>query len=509
MTDPTPILEMHGISVTFPGVKALDNVSFRMFPGEVHSLLGENGAGKSTLIKALTGVYSIDDGGEIILGGNIVHIANPAHAQAVGISTVYQEVNLLTNLSVAENIMLGREPRKFGLIDWKATRARASELLARLNLDIDPSSLLSTHSLAVCQLIAIVRATDVQARVLILDEPTSSLDADEVAELFRVVNALKADGVAILFVSHFLDQVYEIADRLTVLRNGSLVGEYLTDEILRIELVHKMIGKELALLDDLENRTRVVVADETSPAVPFIRAVGLGRKGSVAPTDLKIHEGEIVGLAGLLGSGRTEFARLLSGADRADSGELMIENRTTRLRSPRVALKERIAYSSEDRKREGIIENLTVRDNVVLALQADRGWFRRIPRRRQDELVQSYISALNIRPSNPDALVRNLSGGNQQKVLLARWLAVAPRLLILDEPTRGIDIGAKAEIQRLVSNLAEEGMSVLFISAELEEVLRLSHRIAVMRDRHKVADLENDDISVSGIMSLIASGAES
>jgi monosaccharide-transporting ATPase len=505
---PQPILEMRDISVGFPGVKALDGVSFRMYPGEVHSLMGENGAGKSTLIKALTGVYDLDHG-EILLGGTPTSIGSPAQAQAAGISTVYQEVNLLPNLSVAENIMLGREIRRFGLVDWKATRARATQLLARLNLDIDPTSPLNEHSLAVRQLIAIVRATDVRARVLILDEPTSSLDADEVVELFRVINALKEDGVAILFISHFLDQVYDIAERLTVLRNGKLVGEYMTDEILRIELVHKMIGKDLAVLEDLESHTRAVVSEEhESETVPHVEAIGLGRKGSIAPFDLKIHEGEIVGLAGLLGSGRTELARLLAGADRADSGELVIEGTPTRLRSPRAALKHRIAFSSEDRKREGLVEDLTVRDNIVLALQADRGWLRRIPRRRQDELTQSYISALNIRPANPEAIVGNLSGGNQQKVLLARWLAVAPRLLILDEPTRGIDIGAKAEIQRLVSNLAEVGMAVLFISAELEEVLRLSHRIAVIRDRRKVADLENDGVKVSQVMTLIASGAE-
>jgi len=502
---PTPIVEMTDISITFPGVKALDSVSFRMFPGEVHSLMGENGAGKSTLIKALTGVYGID-GGTITLDGDVLVVNGPAQAQAAGISTVYQEVNLLPNLSVAENIMLGREPRRAGLVDWRATRERAAVLLERLNLDIDPASQLSDHSLAVQQLVAIARATDVQAKVLILDEPTSSLDAGEVAELFRVIRGLKKDGVAILFVSHFLDQVYEIADRLTVLRNGSLVGEYLTTDILRIELVHKMIGKELAALDTLEAKTRTATAE--SEEVPYLRATGLGRKGSVEPFDLRIGEGEVVGLAGLLGSGRTEVARLLTGADHADSGDVAIRGVRKRLRTPRIALKERIAYSSEDRKKEGIVEDLSVRDNIVLALQADRGWFRRISKKRQDELALSYIQALNIRPANPDALVGNLSGGNQQKVLLARWLAVAPRLLVLDEPTRGIDVGAKAEIQKLVSSLADEGMSVVFISAELEEVLRLSHRIAVMRDRKKVADLANEDITVGQIMSLIASGAE-
>ncbi|GAB2453494.1 simple sugar transport system ATP-binding protein [Conyzicola lurida] len=502
-----PIIQMHDISISFPGVKALDSVSFRMFPGEVHSLMGENGAGKSTLIKALTGVYEIDSG-TMTLAGETLSISTPAQAQAAGISTVYQEVNLLPNLSVAENIMLGREPRRLGTIDWRAMRARAAELLARLNLDIDPGSLLSSHSLAVQQLVAIARATDVDAKVLILDEPTSSLDADEVSELFRVIRNLKEQGVAILFVSHFLDQVYEISDRLTVLRNGSLVGEYLTRELLRIELVHKMIGKELATLESLESKTRAAAVEGAEVEVPYFEAVGLGRKGSVEPTDLAIREGEVVGLAGLLGSGRTEIARLITGADRPDSGESFVRGVRKRLRTPRVALRDRIAYSSEDRKREGIVEELSVRDNIVLALQADRGWFRRISRKRQDELAQSYISALGIRPANPDALVRNLSGGNQQKVLLARWLAVAPRLLVLDEPTRGIDVGAKAEIQKLVSNLAEEGMAVLFISAELEEVLRLSHRIAVMRDRRKVADLPNEDVTVGEIMGLIASGAD-
>jgi len=503
-----PIIEMTDISISFPGVKALDSVSFRMFPGEVHSLMGENGAGKSTLIKALTGVYSIDSG-TISLAGAPLSISGPAQAQAAGISTVYQEVNLLPNLSVAENIMLGREPRRLGVIDWRAMRARAAELLARLNLDIDPGSPLSSHSLAVQQLIAIARATGVDAKVLVLDEPTSSLDADEVSELFRVIRGLKDAGVAILFVSHFLDQVYEISDRLTVLRNGALVGEYLTREILRIELVHKMIGKELATLESLETKTRVAAVAEGEPTdTPYLRATGLGRTGSVEPTDLEIHQGEVVGLAGLLGSGRTEIARLITGADRADSGELHIRGEKKRLRTPRAALRDRIAYSSEDRKREGIVEELSVRDNIVLALQADRGWLRRISRRRQDELAQSYISALGIRPANPEALVRNLSGGNQQKVLLARWLAVAPRLLVLDEPTRGIDVGAKAEIQKLVSSLADEGMAVVFISAELEEVLRLSHRIAVMRDRRKVADLPNEDVTVGEIMALIASGAD-
>ncbi|WP_082492188.1 sugar ABC transporter ATP-binding protein [Leifsonia sp. Root4] len=507
MTGAAPVVDMTDISISFPGVKALDAVSFRMFPGEVHSLMGENGAGKSTLIKALTGVYGIDSG-VITLDGEQVSFAGPAAAQAAGISTVYQEVNLLGNLTVAENIMLGREPRNWRGIDWKRMRARASELLAGLNLDIDPNSLLNSHSLAIQQLVAIARAIDVQAKVLILDEPTSSLDAEEVAELFRVIRSLKDSGVAILFVSHFLDQVYGISDRLTVLRNGALVGEYLTDEILRIDLVQKMIGKELTVLDDLEKRARTATAlDSSHDETAFVLASSLGRKGAVEPLSLPIGEGEVVGLAGLLGSGRTEIARLLGGIDRADAGELTIAGKPVKLRTPRQALSHRIAYASENRREEGILDELTVRDNIVLALQADRGWFRPIPKKRQDELAESYIKALNIRPANPDALVRNLSGGNQQKVLLARWLAIAPRLLILDEPTRGIDIGAKAEIQKLVYTLAENGMSVVFISAELDEVLRLSHRVAVMRDRRLVADIENDDLTVEALLALIADGS--
>ncbi|MCR2792163.1 sugar ABC transporter ATP-binding protein [Microbacterium sp. zg.Y625] len=515
MTDPTrpaapaggpPVVEMTDISISFPGVRALDAVSFRMFPGEVHSLMGENGAGKSTLIKALTGVYQVDSG-VIRLGGEEVLFHTTAQAQAAGISTVYQEVNLLPNLTVAENIMLGREPRRLGAIDTRRMKARAAEVLDGLGLAVDPGSLLGSHSLAIQQLVAVARAINIDARVLILDEPTSSLDADEVAELFRIIRSLKDGGVAILFVSHFLDQVYEIADRLTVLRNGRLVGEYLTPDLLRIDLVHKMIGKEIATLEDLEQQVKEDA--DAGNATVFLRARGLGRKGAVAPMDLTIHEGEVVGFAGLLGSGRTEIARLLGGVDRADTGELAVRGETGRLRTPRQALSERIAYSSENRRSEGIVDELTVRDNIVLALQADRGWFRPIPHRRQQELAESYIQALNIRPADPDALVRNLSGGNQQKVLLARWLAVAPRLLILDEPTRGIDIGAKAEIQKLVVGLAENGMSVVYISAELEEVLRLSHRIVVMRDRQKVADLANDDLTVEGLLALIAEGDRS
>lgn len=499
---------MEGISIEFPGVKALDAVDFRLFQGEVHALMGENGAGKSTLIKALTGVYGIDSGKIVVLGKE-EQFNTPGQAQEARISTVYQEVNLCSNLSVEENILLGREPRRGGVIHWKAVRARATEILSRMHLAIDPGSELASHSIAVQQLVAIARSVEVDAKVLILDEPTSSLDAGEVKQLFGVIRELRDSGVAILFVSHFLEQIYEISDRITVLRNGALVGEYMTRELPRLELISKMIGKDLDALEALDEEPSTARDAHGPDAVPVLSADGVGRKGSIAPFSLAIHAGEVIGLAGLLGSGRTELARLLFGADRHDAGTLTMGGKPGRIRTPRNAINAGIAFSSEDRKEEGLIGDLSVRDNLVLAMQASRGWLRRIPRRQQDELTDKYIKALDIRPANPNSLVRNLSGGNQQKVLLARWLITSPKLLILDEPTRGIDIGAKTQIQKLVLSLAKDGMSILFISAELEEVVRLSNRIAVLRDRKKIAELINDNVSVTDLMETIAGGTTS
>jgi simple sugar transport system ATP-binding protein len=505
MTGSRPVLTMTGISKSFPGVRALHNVDFRLFPGEVHALMGENGAGKSTLIKALTGVYGIDEG-VITLAGEQVAFSGPRQAAAAGVSTVYQEVNLCANLSVAENIFIGREPRRLGAVRWGEVRRRARALLARLDLDLDVSAPLGSYSLAVQQMVAIARAIDVRARVLILDEPTSSLDVGEVAQLFRIMRQLRDEGIATLFVTHFLDQVYEIADRITVLRNGTLVGEYRTEELPQVTLVEKMIGKELDVLERLDEQPKRPVAEQ-SARTPLVEASGLGRKGAVAPFSLRIHAGEVVGLAGLLGSGRTEVARLLFGADRADNGQVAVDGSPAALRTPVQAIGRGIGFCSENRRAEGIVPELSVRENIILAMQAARGWTRPVPRRRQDELVEKYVKALSIRPANPDAPVRNLSGGNQQKVLLARWLVTEPRLLILDEPTRGIDIGAKTEIQKLVVELSDGGMAVLFISAELEEVLRLSHRVAVMRDRTMVAQLDNDDtLDADRVMQTIASG---
>ncbi|WP_084540941.1 sugar ABC transporter ATP-binding protein [Nocardioides alkalitolerans] len=501
----TPVVEMRDISITFGAVAALSGVSLRLFPGEVHALMGENGAGKSTLIKALTGVYTIDSG-TILVGGREQDFATPAAAQGAGISTVYQEVNLVPNLTVAENMMLGREPRRFGMIDHRAMNRQAAATLERLGLDVAPGSVLGDHPIAVQQLVAIARAVDVEARVLILDEPTSSLDSDEVAKLFEVMRRLREAGVAIVFVSHFLDQVYEISDRMTILRNGRLVEERMVAGTTQLELVQRMIGRDLEVLDQLD---REPASAAPTRGTPLLTAVGLGRKGSLEATDLELYDGEVIGVAGLLGSGRTELARLLFGADSADTGSVEVRASRRRLRSPRHAIDRKIAFSSEDRKGEGVIADLTVADNMLLALQASRGWLRPIPQATRTRLVADYIEALDIRPADPNALMRHLSGGNQQKVLLARWLVTEPDLLILDEPTRGIDIGAKTQIQALVADLAAKGMSVVFISAELEEVLRLSDRLVVMRDRRKIAERPNDGVSVSDVLEIIAGEARS
>ena len=495
------VLEARGISKTFPGVRALDGVDFTLCPGEIHALMGENGAGKSTLIKVLTGDYR-PDAGSVTLAGRPFTPGSPLEAQHLGVSAVHQEVNLIPNLSVAENICLGREPTRFGFVNWGAMRLRAEAALARLDVRVDVTRWLSNYSVAIQQMVAIARALDVQARVLVLDEPTSSLDAQEVAALFTVLRRLKGEGLAILFVSHFLDQVYAVADRFTVLRNGKLVGEHLAADLPRLELVGEMIGKNADEAAALTTRRGAPPTDQEHRTL--LRAQGIGRRGALEPLDLELRTGEVLGLAGLLGSGRTETAKLLFGVDPAQTGSVQIEEVTVDLRSPRAAIAHRLGFCPEERKTEGIIPNLSVRENIVLALQASRPWWQRLGPREQEALAQKYIRALSI--STPDSAkpIRFLSGGNQQKAILARWLAAQPRLLILDEPTRGIDVGAKAEIERLIAQLCAEGLSILFISSELEELTRVCQRVTVLRDRRLVGELSGDEIEPTNIMRLIA-----
>lgn len=473
---------MKNIVKEFPGVKALSDVHLSLYPGEVHALMGgENGAGKSTLIKVLTGVYSIDQG-TVMMEGKSVHIKSPQEAQAHGISTVYQEVNLCPNLSVTENIFIGREIKKNGRLAWKEMHKRAKVLLEKLQLNIDVNKLLSSYSVAIQQMVAIARALNVSAKILILDEPTSSLDRDEVNKLFSVIRKLKEEGLAIVFVSHFLDQIYEITDRLTVLRNGEWIGEYMTEEMDRMDLVSKMIGKDLQEFKSVSKDT----TNQSEEKETFLSAEQVGLTGVIEPFQFELNKGEIVGLAGLLGSGRTEIARLLfGGADKADQGMLKVNGKKVNFSTPRQAILHDIGFCSENRKTEGIIPELTVRENIILAIQSVNGLFRYLSKTKQAKIADEYMKLLNINPANPEQLIKNLSGGNQQKVMLARWLVTDPQLLILDEPTRGIDIGAKAEIMKLMTELSKKNKSILFISSEIEEILRTCHRVAVLRDRKK------------------------
>lgn len=502
MADKKPIVVMKGITIEFPGVKALDGVNLRLFPGEVHALMGENGAGKSTMIKALTGVYKIN-AGSIEVDGKPQTFTGTGDAQNAGIATVYQEVNLCTNLTIGENVMLGHEVRGPLGINWKKTYEKSKKFLAQMGLEhLDPKAPLSSISIAMQQLVAIARAMVIDAKVLILDEPTSSLDANEVQDLFKIMRKIRDSGVAILFVSHFLDQIYEITDRLTILRNGKFIKEVMTKDTPRDELIGMMIGKSAAELSQIGAKK---AHKDISGERPIVSVKQLGLKGTINPTDLDVYPGQVVGFAGLLGSGRTELGRLLYGADKPDSGTYELKGKKVSISDPYTALCNKIAYSTENRRDEGIIGDLTVRENMLIALQATRGMFKPIPKKEADEIVDKYMKELNVRPADPDRPVKNLSGGNQQKVLIGRWLATHPELLILDEPTRGIDIGAKAEIQQVVLDLASQGMGVVFISSELEEVVRLSDDIEVLKDRHKIAEIENDDtVSQATIVETIA-----
>ncbi len=504
-----PVLELSGIHKEFPGVKALSEAGLRLYPGEVHTLMGQNGAGKSTLIKVLTGVHA-PDRGNIVMEGREIRPGSTQEAQDLGISTVYQEVNLCPNLSVAENIFIGRYPRKWGLVDWAAMRTRATALLRDLEIDIDVAAPLSRYPLAIQQMVAISRALNISARVLVLDEPTSSLDEAEVQLLFRVLRRLREQGMAILFVTHFLDQTYAISDRITVMRNGEREGEYAAVDLSRLALVNKMIGRPADAQDAADGAGAPLV--EREGAAPDGRVVlatrGLGRKGVLQPVDMQVRSGEVLGLAGLLGAGRTELARLLFGADRADQGDIAIgEKAYGAFANPRQAIAAGIGFCSEDRKLEGAILSLSVRENLVLALQARQGMLRAIPMQRQRELAEEYVKALGIRTASIETPIGTLSGGNQQKVLLARWLATDPRLMILDEPTRGIDVRAKQEIMDYVTTLCRRGMSLLFISSELPEVLRCSDRMIVMRDRAACGEYRRGELDETTVLHAIAGEA--
>lgn len=494
------VLTMRHIHKSFPGVRALKDVDFTLYEGEIHALMGENGAGKSTLIKVLTGVYAMDEG-EIRLKGfdKPVHIKAPQDAQKLGISTVYQEITLCPNLTVAENLFIGRS--EDALVNWKKNNARAESILQGLGISTKPTQQLSNCSIAVQQMVAIARAVDMECKVLILDEPTSSLDENEVDKLFTLMRELKSRGVGIIFVTHFLDQVYELCDKITVLRNGELVGEYLIKELPRVELVAKMMGKELDDLVEIAGKGQALQAD-TNEVV--LDAEQLSSASGIKPFSFRTHKGEVTGFAGLLGSGRSECVRAIFGADKVTKGKISIKGEEVRVTSPIKAMKKGIGYLSEDRKRDGIIGDLSVRENMILALQVMRGFFKPFSNAQAQAFVDEYVALLDIKTPSADTPIHSLSGGNQQKVILARWLLTHPDYLILDEPTRGIDVGTKVEIQKLVLKLASEGMSITFISSEMEEMLRTCSRLIVMRDLYVVGELRGEDLTQKKIMHTIA-----
>lgn len=496
------VLEMRGICKYFPGVKALQHVDFTLREGEIHALMGENGAGKSTLIKVLTGVYE-KDGGEIYIKGHqkAVTIKSPQDAQNVGISTVYQEITLCPNLTVAENMYIGRTKGCFS--NWKQMNEGAAELLRALGIPASPTQQLGSCSIAVQQMVAIARAVDMDCKVLILDEPTSSLDEQEVAKLFALMKDLRLKGVGIIFVTHFLDQVYEVCDRITVLRDGQLEGEYPIAQLPRVHLVSKMLGKEL---DDMASIRNDGEDKQMDTGTPVLEAKQLSSAAGIKPFDFTIRKGEVNGFTGLLGSGRSECVRAIFGADRKTSGTVSMDGKQVKINKPLDAMKLGIGYLPEDRKRDGIVGDLSVRDNIILALQVMKGFFKPISRAQAEAFADEYIKLLEIKTASSETPIKQLSGGNQQKVILARWLLTNPRYLILDEPTRGIDVGTKVEIQKLVLKLAAEGKSVTFISSEIDEMLRTCSRLVVMRDRKVVGELTGEDLNQTKIMSTIAGG---
>lgn len=502
-----PLMRLKDVSVVYPATVALNNVNLELRAGEIHALMGQNGAGKSTIAKLLRGVTQ-PDAGVIELRGKEQSFRTPADSLNVGITGVFQDIHLSPALSVGENITLGQEVKSRFRVDWRATRAAARRQLEELGLgDLSLNARLSNLAPSIQQLVALARALVVNPEVLVLDEPTSSLEAADVKRLFGVLRKLKNRGVATVFISHFLEQVYAISDRITVLRDGAKVGEYPTQSIDQAELISLMLGRDFDELQSLDSQRHTHHHEPDAPTIYQAKQIGLS--GEVEPTDFGLHRGEIVGFAGLRGSGRTELALLLSGTWRSDSGTLVVSGKKIRLNDPGTALSHRIAMSAEDRVMHGTIADFSVEDNIMLALQAMRGWSRPISKKERKETVQWYLDLLELEPAKANTPVKFLSGGSQQKVLLARWLATKPRVLILDEPTKGIDIGAKLEIQKRVMHLAGEGMAVVFISSELEEVVRICDRIVVLKDRKKIGEMSNGPgVNVDTIVEMIAAPSE-
>ncbi len=492
------LLSMQGISKSFGGVPALRAASLEIAAGEVMALVGQNGAGKSTLIKILTGVYQRDEGA-IHFDGRDIDFASPSESQAVGIATIYQEINLAPQRSVAENIYLSREPRRYGFLDRRAMREGAKAVLKTFKLEIDVDLPVAHFNAATRQMVSIARAVTQNARLLIMDEPTSSLDEREVAVLFETIRTLKENGVAVVFIGHRLDELYAICDRVTIMRDGQTVAVGAMQDMPKMELVRHMLGRELAAFEAL---SRDADANAERPIRLALEGAGSGLR--VRNVDLSIREGEISGLAGLLGSGRTETARIIFGLDKLERGTMRFDGAPRSYSEPAAAIADGIGLVSEDRKVDGIVPDMSIRENMTLALLPKLSRAGIVDRARQSEIVERFIKALGVKCASPDQPIKELSGGNQQKVLLARWLCTDPRVLIVDEPTRGIDIGAKTEILRLLRRLADEGLSVLMISSELEELLAAADHVTVLSDGSSVAVVSRQKLSEQILLAAMA-----
>ncbi|MEV7085232.1 sugar ABC transporter ATP-binding protein [Streptomyces sp. NPDC093085] len=514
------MLSVTGLTKSFPGARALDGVDLAVGPGEVHALIGENGAGKSTLIKVLTGVYR-PDGGEIVLDGAPVRFATPLEAQHAGISTIYQEVNLVPLMSVARNLFLGREPRgRLGLIDFGRMHRAADEALRSLGLRVDVRRPLRSLGVGAQQMVALARAVSVDARVVVMDEPTSSLEPREVRTLFGVIRMLRERGIAVIYVSHRLDELYEICDTVTVLRDGRRVHGGPIAGLERLRLVSLMLGREMGQVRG-EGRTKFShqhgshqhgaggpggAGASGTHREPVLEASGLTLRQVLHGVSVRVRPGEVVGLGGLLGSGRTETAKAVAGALAPESGRVVVAGAPVRTGSTPAAIRAGISLLPEDRKAEGIVPGLSVRENIALAALPGLARFGLVDDARIDRLVETFMKRLRIKAAGPHQKVGELSGGNQQKVLLARWLAMRPKVLLLDEPTRGIDVGAKAEVQTLIDELAGEGLGVVLISSDMEELIEGSDRVVVLKDGAVVAELAGAEVTEDRLLAAIATG---
>jgi galactofuranose transport system ATP-binding protein len=500
MSPTDPLLVIRDIHKRFQGVQALSAASLEVEPAEIMALVGQNGAGKSTLIKVLTGAYRRDSG-SIVFAGRPIDFGSPQAAQRGGVSTIYQEINLVPFRSVAENIFLGREHRRLGLLDWGRMNSDAAELLRRFAVEIDVRRPLMEFSTAIQQMVAIARAVSFKAQLVIMDEPTSSLDEREVAVLFDVMRRLRAEGVAVIFISHRLDELYQVCDRVTVMRDGRTVSTSRMADMDKLQLVSAMLGRDL---ETVRARSTGFTTPKSAPGAVVLSAEGLRIGRKVRDARVEVREHQIVGLAGLLGSGRTEVARAIFGADPPDAGTIEIGGGAVSPQEPADAIALGVGYCSEDRKADGIVPDMSVRENMTLGVLPRLTNIGIVDEARQREIVDKFMERLAIKASGPEQKIRELSGGNQQKVLLARWLCTDPKLLILDEPTRGIDVGAKAEIQALIRELADQGLGVLMISSELEEIIEGADRVFVLSDGRTVADLPHAEASAKAIISAMA-----